>query len=77
MTKEGQNAIFALASSICRRQFVSVTVGLLDLKSLVEHDGEVLKVYRFQDIFGFVMYYVYVTSRPSLLIESTDSMINL
>ena len=32
---------------------------------------EVLKVYRF----GFVMYYVYVTSGPSLLIESTDSMI--
>ena len=33
---------------------------------------EVLKVYRFQDIFGFVMY---VTSGPSLLVESTDSMI--
>ena len=25
----------------------------------------------------FVMYYVYVTSRPSLLIESTDSIIML
>ena len=32
-------------------------------------------MYRFRDILGFVMYYVYVTSRPSLLIESTDSMI--
>ena len=26
---------------------------------------------------GFVMYYVYVTSGPSLLLESTDSMINI
>ena len=29
----------------------------------------------FQDIFVFVMYYVYVMSGPSLLLESTDSMI--
>ena len=29
----------------------------------------------FWDIFVFVMYYVYVTSGPSLLTESTDSMI--
>ena len=30
-----------------------------------------------RDISVFVVYYVYVTSGPSLLIESTDSMINL
>ena len=30
----------ALADSICRGQFVGVTVGILDVKSLVEHDGE-------------------------------------
>ena len=34
-----------------------------------------MKVYRFRDIYVYVMYYVYVTSGPSLLIESTDSMI--
>ena len=28
-----------------------------------------------RDIYVYVMYYVYVTSGPSLLIESTDSMI--
>ena len=32
-------------------------------------------MYRFQYNFVFVMYYIYVTSGPSLLIESTDSMI--
>ena len=31
-------------------------------------------MYRFRDIYVYVMYYVYVTSGPSLLIESTDSM---
>ena len=36
-----------------------------------------MKVYRFRDIYVYVMYYVYVTSGPSLLIESTDSMIHL
>ena len=30
----------ALASSVCRRQFVGITVGVLGVKSLVEHDGE-------------------------------------
>ena len=30
----------ALASSVCGRQFVGVTVGLLDVKSLVGHNGE-------------------------------------
>ena len=34
-----------------------------------------MKVYRLRDINVYVMYYVYVTSGPSLLIESTDSMI--
>ena len=32
-------------------------------------------MYSFRDIYVYVMYYVYVTSGPSLLIESTDSMI--
>ena len=36
---------------------------------------EVPKQFRFQDIFVFVMYYIYGVSSPSLLIESTDSMI--
>ena len=36
-----------------------------------------MKVYRFRDIYVYVMYYVYVTSGPSLLIESTDSMTNV
>ena len=30
----------ALAGSVCRRQFVGVMVGVLDVKSLVEHNGE-------------------------------------
>ena len=36
---------------------------------------EVLKVYGFRVMLVFVMYYIYVTSGSSLLIESTDSMI--
>ena len=32
-------------------------------------------MYRSRDIYVYVMYYVYVTPGPSLLIESTDSMI--
>ena len=30
----------AHAGSVCRWQFVGVTVGVLGVKSLVEHDGE-------------------------------------
>ena len=30
----------ALSGSACRRRFVGVTVGVLDVKSLVELDGE-------------------------------------
>ena len=30
----------ALPNSVCKQQFVGVTIGLLDVKSLVEHDGE-------------------------------------
>ena len=30
----------ALAGSVCRRRFVGVTVGVLDVKSLVNHNGE-------------------------------------
>ena len=36
---------------------------------------EVLKLFRSQDIILFIMYYIYVTSGPFLLIESIDSMI--
>ena len=34
-----------------------------------------MKVYGFRVMLVFVMYYIYVTSGSSLLIESTDSMI--
>ena len=34
-----------------------------------------MKVNGFRVMLVFVMYYIYVTSGPSLLIESTDSMI--
>ena len=30
----------APAGSVCRWQFVGVTVGVLDVKSLIEHGGE-------------------------------------
>ena len=30
----------ALSGSVCRRQFVGVMVGVLDIKLLIEHDGE-------------------------------------
>ena len=30
----------ALPNSICKQQFVGVAVGVLDVKSFVEHDGE-------------------------------------
>ena len=30
----------ALPGSICRQRFAGVTVGVLDVKSPVEHDGE-------------------------------------
>ena len=36
-----------------------------------------MKVYGFRVMLVFVMYYIYVTSGPSLLIESTDSMIRV
>ena len=36
-----------------------------------------MKVNGFRVMLVFVMYYIYVTSGPSLLIESTDSMIYL
>ena len=37
---------------------------------------EVLYLYTDWNIFDFVMYYIYGQSGPSLLIESTDSMID-
>ena len=49
-------------------------------KSAVEHGGGVLKcviVYLSRDIRPFVMYCVNGKPRSSLLIESTDSMIDL
>ena len=52
----------------------------IDAKSLVEHDGEGRSLesvlfLRYFFFFFFVMYYIYATSGPSLLIESSDSMI--
>ena len=38
--EEEENAIFGTSGSICRWQFVDVLVGVLDVKSLVEHNGE-------------------------------------
>ena len=32
--------ILALSSSICRRRFAGVMIGVLDVKSNVEHDGD-------------------------------------
>ena len=43
--------------------------------SHVGYYSEVLYLYTDRDIFDFVMYYIYGQSGPSLLIESTDSMI--
>ena len=37
---------------------------------------KVLYLYTDRDIFDFVMYYIYGQSGPSLLIESTDSMMH-
>ena len=38
--KEGENTIFGTSSSVCRQRYVGVMVDVLDVKSLVEHDGE-------------------------------------
>ena len=38
--EERQNAIFGTCRFRCRRQLVGVAVGLLDVKSLVEHNGD-------------------------------------
>ena len=38
--EEGENAILALTGSICRQGFVGVTVGVLGVKSLIEHDSK-------------------------------------
>ena len=64
-------------SSACKRSFAGFTTVLLDVKSLVEQVGEanrLLKANGFRVMLVFVMYYIYVTSGSSLLIESTDSM---
>ena len=37
---KGENAIFTPPDSICIQQFAGVRVGVLDVKSLIEHDGE-------------------------------------
>ena len=47
-----------LAGALCRQQFVGVVVGLQDIKSLVEHNGEGWKCTVFEIFFCFVMYYV-------------------
>ena len=36
----GENAIFGTSDSVCRRQIVGLTVGVLDVKLLIQHDGE-------------------------------------
>ena len=38
--KEDETRFSAPPGSACKRQFRGVTVGVLDVKSLVEHDGE-------------------------------------
>ena len=38
--EERENAIFGTSGSVCRQWFVGVMVGVLDVKSLVQHDGE-------------------------------------
>ena len=73
--EEGENVILATAGSVCRRRFVGVTVGVLDIKSLIEMMVKVRSIESVLFSRYFVMYCVYVTSGPSLLIESTDSMI--
>ena len=72
MVKEGENATLALAGSVCRPQFVGVTVNVLDVKSLIEYDGEGLKVYHFRDI---VICNVLRIRNIRAIIESTNSMI--
>lgn len=64
--------------SVCKRSLHGIMVGVVQLyvKLPVQYKGEArlafFKVYRFRDIYVYVMYYVYVKSGPSLLIESTD-----
>ena len=60
--------IFALYSDV---------IHSFDWKSAIEHDGglKCVIVYLARDIPAFIMYCVYGESRSSLLIESTDSMI--
>ena len=51
--------------SVCKRQFLIVTVGVLDVKSFVEHDGEVRSLESVP----------FLCNVLRILIESTDSMI--
>ena len=80
MAKEGgENAIFGtsrfcMQTTVCWCNDRSTRCKNHQQNTMVKL--EVLKVYRFRYIFVFVMCYIYVTSRPSLLIESTDSMIH-
>ena len=48
----------ALPGSVCRRWFVGIRIGLLEVKSLVEHAGKVRSIESVRYTFGFVMYYV-------------------
>ena len=46
------------------------------MESLVHMNSNTIGSVLFQDIFVFVMYHLYVTSGPSILTDSTDSMIH-
>ena len=38
--EEGEMQFLALAGSVWRQQFVGVAVGVLDVKILIQHDGD-------------------------------------
>ena len=62
----------ALPGSVCEQPFVDVTIGLLDVKSLV-HDGEGYKFYRFRDILSCNV--LRICNIQAIPTYSTDSMI--
>ena len=63
----------ALPDFICRQWFAGVVAVLLDVKSRVEHNGKCYKS-RKCPVFEIIMLVLHIrTSRPSLLMESTDS----
>ena len=76
--KKEKTQFLAPSHSVCKRRFVEIWTGLMDVKLLAEHVGEGLNSWKcavFWDMYVFVMYYIYGVFGSSLLIESTDSMI--